>query len=94
MLALGRALIQEPKLLLADEPSLGLSPNYVNLIFEKLLEINKLGTSILLVEQNARMALETALRGYVFDIGEIIIDDLGENLKNNEKVKKTFLGMN
>ncbi len=65
VLAMGRALMQRPKLLLADEPSLGLSPMYVDLIFEKLLEINKSGTSILLVEQNARMALEIAHRGYV-----------------------------
>lgn len=94
MLALGRALMQDPKLLLADEPSLGLSPNYVGIIFEKLLEINKLGTSILLVEQNARMALEVAQRGYVFEISKIILDDSSKKLQENEKIRKTYLGIN
>ena len=92
MLALGRALMQKPKLLLADEPSLGLSPSYVDIIFEKLVEINKSGTSILLVEQNARMALEIAHRGYVFKIGGILIEDTGQNLLKSEEVKKAFLG--
>lgn len=92
MLALGRALMLKPKLLLADEPSLGLSPNFVDLIFEKLIEINKNGTSILLVEQNARMALEIAHRAYVFKIGAIALEDIGENLLENEEVKKAFLG--
>jgi len=92
MLALGRALMLKPKLLLADEPSLGLSPNYVELIFEKLTEINKSGTSILLVEQNAQMALEISHRGYVFRIGEIVLADSGKNLLENEEVKKAFLG--
>ena len=92
MLALGRALMLKPRLLLADEPSLGLSPNYVDLIFEKMAEINKSGTSILLVEQNAQMALEIAHRGYVFKIGEIILTDSGKNLLGKEEVKKAFLG--
>lgn len=92
MLALGRALMLKPKLLLADEPSLGLSPNYVDLIFEKLVEINKGGASILLVEQNAQMALEIAHRAYVFKIGEIVLEDSGKNLMENEEVKKAFLG--
>ncbi len=92
MLALGRALMLKPRLLLADEPSLGLSPNYVELIFEKLTEINKLGTSILLVEQNAQMALESAHRAYVFRIGEVALEDTGRNLLENEEVKKAFLG--
>lgn len=92
MLAMGRALMQKPKLLLADEPSLGLSPSYVDSIFEKLIEINKSGTSILLVEQNARMALEVAHRGYVFKIGEIFMEDTGKNLLKSEEVKKTFMG--
>lgn len=92
MLALGRALMLKPKLLLADEPSLGLSPNYVDLIFEKLAEINKNGTSIILVEQNAQMALEIAHRGYVFMIGEIALEGRGRNLLENGEVKKVFLG--
>jgi branched-chain amino acid transport system ATP-binding protein len=92
MLALGRALMLKPRLLLADEPSLGLSPNYVDLIFEKLTEINKSGTSILLVEQNAQMALQISHRGYVFKIGEIVLEDNGSSLLENEEVKKAFLG--
>ncbi len=92
LLAMGRALMQKPKLLLADEPSLGLSPSYIDIIFNKLIEINKSGTSILLVEQNARMALEIAHRGYVFKIGNIFMEDTGENLLKSEKVKKAFLG--
>ena len=92
MLAMGRALMQKPKLLLADEPSLGLSPTYVDIIFEKLIEINKAGTSVLLVEQNARMALEIAHRGYVFKIGSIFMEDTGSNLLKSEDVKKAFLG--
>lgn len=85
-------LMQKPKLLLADEPSLGLSPSYVDTIFEKLVEINKAGTSVLLVEQNARMALEIAHRGYVFKIGSIFMEDRGDNLLKSEEVKKAFLG--
>jgi len=92
MLAMARALMLKPKLLLADEPSLGLSPNYVELIFDKLVEINNNGTSILLVEQNASEALEIAHRAYVFSIGEIVLKDTGKNLLRNEKVKKAFLG--
>ncbi len=92
MLALGRALMQKPKLLLADEPSLGLSPSYVDTIFEKLIEINKSGTSVLLVEQNARMALEVAHRGYVFKIGAIFMEDTGKSLLESEEVKNAFLG--
>lgn len=92
MLAMGRALMLNPKLLLADEPSLGLSPNYVDLIFDKLAEINKNGTSVLLVEQNAQMALEIAHRAYVFKIGEIVLEDTGKNLLENDSVKKAFLG--
>jgi len=92
MLALGRALMLKPKLLLADEPSLGLSPNYVELIFDKLVEINKNGTSILLVEQNASEALEVAHRGYVFSVGEIVLENTGKNLLGNQQVKKAFLG--
>lgn len=92
LLAMGRALIQKPKLLLADEPSLGLSPSYVDAIFDKFIEINKAGTSILLVEQNVRMALQIAHRGYVFNIGSIFKEDTAANLLQSEEVKKVFLG--
>ena len=92
MLAMGRALMLEPKLLLLDEPSLGLSPNYVEAVFEKIKEINRNGTAVLLVEQNARMALEVADRAYVFQIGEIAMEGEGKDLLENAKVKKSFLG--
>jgi len=92
MLALGRALMQKPRLLLADEPSLGLSPSYIDIIFEKLIEINKTGTNVLLVEQNVRMALEIAHRGYVFKIGQIFMEDSGKNLLANKEIEKVFLG--
>jgi branched-chain amino acid transport system ATP-binding protein len=92
MLAIGRALMLQPELLLLDEPSLGLFPNYVNIVFEKIKEINKEGTTILLVEQNARMALEYADRAYVFKIGEIFLEDTGKNLLENDEVRKSFLG--
>lgn len=92
LLAMGRALMQNPKLLLADEPSLGLSPSYVDTIFDKLIEINRLGTSVLFVEQNARMALEIAHRGYVFKIGGIFMEDTGKNLLESDDVKRAFLG--
>jgi branched-chain amino acid transport system ATP-binding protein len=80
-------------LLLADEPSLGLSPNFVELIFDKLREINKNGTSILLVEQNAVEALNIADRAYVFSIGEIVLQDKAKSLLDNEEVRKSFLGV-
>lgn len=92
MLIMGRALMLKPKLLLLDEPSFALSPNYVNIVFEKIKEINQNGTTVLLVEQNARMALEYADRGYVFRIGEIFLGDKAANLLVNEEVKKSFLG--
>jgi branched-chain amino acid transport system ATP-binding protein len=92
MLALGRSLMLEPELILLDEPSLGLSPNYVETIFEKLIEINKQGTSILLVEQNARMALEICHRGYVFDVGIIALEGTKDFLIEDEKVKVVYLG--
>lgn len=92
MLALGRSLMLKPKLLLADEPSLGLSPNYVDILFDKLVEINKNGTSILLVEQNAMMALEICHRAYVYEIGKIVLDGDRESLVGDERVKKAYLG--
>ena len=92
MLAMGRALMLKPRLLLLDEPSLGLSPNYVETVFNKIKEINKNGTSILLVEQNARMALEYSHRGYVFEIGKVSLEDESANLLKNEQIRKLFLG--
>jgi branched-chain amino acid transport system ATP-binding protein len=92
MLAIGRALMLKPKLLLLDEPSLGLSPNYVEIIFDKIKEINREGVTILLVEQNVRVALEYADRGYVFEIGRIAFEDKADNLLENNIIKKTFLG--
>lgn len=92
MLAIGRALMLKPKVLLLDEPSLGLSPNYVEDVFEKIKEINRDGTTILLVEQNARMALEYADRGYVFEIGKIAFEDKAKKLLENDEVRKSFLG--
>lgn len=92
MLAIGRALMLKPKLLLIDEPSVGLSPNYVQLVFEKLKEINASGTSILLVEQNARMALTFSDRGYVFELAKIAMEGGSQDLLENEKVKELFLG--
>ena len=92
MLAMGRALMLEPKLLLLDEPSLGLSPNYVEAVFDKIEEINRNGTAVLLVEQNARMALEVAHRAYVFQIGEIAMEGKGKDLLEDPKIKESFLG--
>lgn len=92
MLAIGRALMLKPSLLLLDEPSSGLSPNYVEMVFQKLQEINKAGTSILLVEQNASMALLTCHRGYVFDIGTIALEGSRESLLKDERVKKIIIG--
>ena len=92
MLAMGRALIQKPKLLLADEPSAGLSPSNVDIIFDKLVEISKQGISILLVEQNARMALEIARRVYVYKIGQINLEDTTKNLLSNKELEKEYLG--
>jgi len=92
MLAIGRALMLEPKLLMLDEPSLGLSPNYVDIVFKKLREINTGGTSILLVEQNVSRALEICHRGYVFDVGTIALEGEKEVLINDERVKKIYLG--
>src|SRR5207344_1111759 len=92
MLAMGRALMARPKLLLLDEPSMGLAPIFVEKIFEIIREINAQGTPILLVEQNALMALDTANRGYVMETGHIVLADDAKALSENEQVKKTYLG--
>jgi branched-chain amino acid transport system ATP-binding protein len=92
MLAIGRALMSDPKLLLLDEPSLGLAPILVKSIFDTIQEINHHGTTILLVEQNARMALQIAHRGYVLETGRIVLEDLAQNLLTNQQVKEAYLG--
>ena len=93
MCAIGRALMARPKLLLLDEPSMGLAPIFVERIFETIVEVNKQGTSILLVEQNALMALETAHRGYVMETGRITLAGAASELKTNEAVRKAYLGL-
>ena len=92
MCAIGRALMARPKLLLLDEPSLGLAPIFVERIFDIIRQINEQGTSILLVEQNALMALDAADRGYVLETGRIVLADNAAALKTNEEVRKTYLG--
>jgi branched-chain amino acid transport system ATP-binding protein len=92
MLAMGRALMARPKLLLLDEPSMGLAPKIVANIFEIITQINKEGTTILLVEQNALMALSIAHKGFVIETGRIVLKDNAQNLMNNDDVKKAYLG--
>ena len=92
MLAIGRALMARPKLLLLDEPSMGLAPIFVERIFEIIVEINKQGTPVLLVEQNALMALDVADRGYVLETGTIALAGDAKELRENEQVRKTYLG--
>jgi branched-chain amino acid transport system ATP-binding protein len=93
MCAIGRALMASPKLLMLDEPSMGLAPIFVEKIFEIVREINEQGTTILLVEQNALMALDTAARGYVMETGRIALHDDAKALRENEQVQKTYLGI-
>jgi branched-chain amino acid transport system ATP-binding protein len=93
MLATARALMAHPRLLLMDEPSMGLAPVLVEAIFETIQQINKEGTTILLVEQNAQMALSVANRGYILQTGEIVLTDTAENLRNNAMVQKAYLGI-
>ena len=93
MLATGRALMTRPRLLLMDEPSMGLAPVLVEAIFNVIKAINQEGTTILLVEQNALMALSIAHRGYVIQTGQIVLQDTAANLKNNEMVQKAYLGV-
>lgn len=92
MLAMGRALMSNPKILLMDEPSMGLSPLLVNEIFKIIQEVSKDGTTVLLVEQNAKKALSIADRGYVLETGKIVLSGSAEELLNNEEIKKAYLG--
>lgn len=92
MCAMGRALMARPKLLLLDEPSMGLAPIFVERIFETVIEVNKQGTPVLLVEQNALMALDVAQRGYVMETGRIALEGPAAELKTNDRVRKTYLG--
>ncbi len=92
MLAIGRAMMSEPELLLLDEPSLGLAPQIIALIFEIVQEINKAGTTVLLVEQNAHLALKIAHRGIVLETGCLTLMDEAKNLLDNPKVREAYLG--
>jgi branched-chain amino acid transport system ATP-binding protein len=93
MLATGRALMARPRILLMDEPSMGLAPVLVELIFDTIKRINEEGTTVLLVEQNALMALSIANRAYVLQTGEIVLHDQAEKLQKNEMIQKAYLGM-
>jgi branched-chain amino acid transport system ATP-binding protein len=93
MLAMGRALMAKPKVLLLDEPSMGLAPQLVEQIFSTIVKIHSEGTSILLVEQNAHMALEVAHRGYILQTGEIVLADTAGNLQDNDEVRRAYLGV-
>ncbi len=92
MLAIGRALMAQPRLLLLDEPSLGLAPLFVKSIFETVREINKRGVTVLIVEQNARAALKLANRGYVLELGRIVMEDSAQALLANKSVQEAYLG--
>ena len=92
MLAIGRSLMSAPKLLMLDEPSMGLAPNLVAMIFRLIRDINKQGVTILLVEQNANMALKIAKRGYVLETGRIKLSGASEDLASNDEVRKAYLG--
>ena len=93
MLAIGRGLMGNPKLLLLDEPSLGLSPLFTEVVFSAIQTINKSGVTVLLVEQNVYQSLKISNRGYVIEIGSIVLTGTGDELLNNQEVKKAFLGM-
>jgi len=93
MLAMARAMMSRPSLILLDEPSMGLAPVLVDLIFDTIVEINKGGTTVLLVEQNAHMALQIANRGYVLQTGEIVLTDWADALQKDPTVQKAYLGI-
>ncbi len=93
MLAMGRALMSKPKVLLLDEPSMGLAPVLVDAIFDTIRALHAGGTTILLIEQNARMALQVADRGYVIESGRILLTDSADNLRENEEVRNSYLGI-
>ena len=93
MLAMGRALMSRPRILLLDEPSMGLAPMLVETIFNTIVEINRQGVAVLLVEQNALMALNVAHRGYVLETGRIVLEDEAHALQRNEQVQKAYLGI-
>ena len=92
MLAIGRALMTRPALLMLDEPSMGLAPMLVERIFDTIREINQEGTTVLLIEQNAHMALNAAQRGYVIESGSIVLEDSSQSLLGNDQVRKAYLG--
>ena len=92
MLAMGRALMSKPKMLLLDEPSMGLSPLLVKEIFRTIVRVNESGVTVLLVEQNAKMALNIASRGYVIETGSITMEGRASDLANDPKVKQAYLG--
>jgi branched-chain amino acid transport system ATP-binding protein len=92
MLAVGRALMSRPRLLMLDEPSMGLAPTFVERVFDVIKNINKEGIPILLIEQNAQMALQAADRGYVIETGEIVLHDDANKLLGNDQVRKAYLG--
>ena len=92
MLAIGRAMMSAPKLMLLDEPSLGLSPTIANRVFEAIVELNRLGTAVILVEQNAFRALEIVKRGYILAGGQIVMAGLAEHLAADRNVQRLYLG--
>jgi branched-chain amino acid transport system ATP-binding protein len=92
MLAIGRAMMGQPKILLLDEPSMGISPVLTERIYETIAEINEQGTTILLVEQNANFALEVSKRGYVLETGKVVMSDTSDSLRTNPEVQKAYLG--
>ena len=92
MLAMGRALMSHPRIILMDEPSMGLSPIFVNEIFDIIKEVSASGTTVLLVEQNAKKALSISDRGYVLETGKIVLEGRSEDLLNNDSIKKAYLG--